>query len=135
MLARYKEAAADWNRAIALDEGPMRPAFRLKRAMSLAHLPGRHGEAAAEALVLTATPKTPPPALYDAACVCALAGAAAKRGSEEAERHADQAILLLRRAVQQGWHEMDHLEKDPDLASLRGRKDFQDLVRTAPATR
>jgi hypothetical protein len=40
-----------------------------------------------------------------------------------------QAVALLRQAVQPGFHDLKYLKtNDPDLAPLRGRADFQQLV-------
>jgi serine/threonine protein kinase/Flp pilus assembly protein TadD len=59
--------------------------------------------------------------LYAAACVQALLGC----GNEAM---AEQAIDLLRRAFARGYGR-EKAAEDEDLKSLRGRKDYQDLVR------
>jgi serine/threonine protein kinase/Tfp pilus assembly protein PilF len=58
--------------------------------------------------------------LYTAACVAALLG----RGDDDAAR---QALELLRRAFARGYGR-DRAAEDEDLASLRARPEFRDLV-------
>ena len=43
--------------------------------------------------------------------------------------YADRAIAVLRRAVRGGFLNADILLSDPDLASIRGRDDFQEIVK------
>jgi tetratricopeptide (TPR) repeat protein len=130
-LHRYAEALQDWDRAIALDQGPQRPAFRLQRAVTLAHA-GDHARAVAEADDLTRDDKTSGATLYDAACVYGLSVPAAQDAPLK-ERYAGQALALLRRAQAAGLFndaaQVEHLQKDDDLAALRGRADFQQFVR------
>jgi len=59
---------------------------------------------------------------YDLACLYALAG------------QADGAVRALRMAVRGGWINAAHTERDPDLASLRDRKDYRDLLAQMRAT-
>jgi serine/threonine protein kinase/tetratricopeptide (TPR) repeat protein len=131
-LHRYPEALQDWERAIELDEGPDRPAFRLQRAVALAHL-GDHARASAEADDLTHNARTPAGTLYDAACVYGLSVPAAKDDAKQQEQYARKALALLRRAQAAGFFksaaEVEHLKEDDDLAALRDRADFKQLVR------
>ncbi len=57
--------------------------------------------------------------LYNLACMHARLG------------NAIAAISALREAVDHGWWDMRAAEQDPDLASIRGREDFQILVARA----
>jgi hypothetical protein len=66
-------------------------------------------------------------ALYDAACVHALAAAGADAAA--ADGYAGRAVGLLRRAVAAGYADVPHLLADPDLAAVRGRADYADLLR------
>jgi hypothetical protein len=52
-------------------------------------------------------------------------------GSEQARRklYGDRAIEVLRRAVRGGFLTTEILQSDPDLAALRGREDFRQIVR------
>jgi hypothetical protein len=65
-------------------------------------------------------------------CVAAVqkdAQTAAAQREKLAEDYARRAIALLRRAVQAGFNDLKHLKTgDPDLESLRGRADFQQMV-------
>jgi tetratricopeptide (TPR) repeat protein len=130
-LRRYPQAVQDWDRAIELDQGPLRPAMRLQRALALAHA-GDHAKAAAEADDLTRDDKTPGDMLYDAACVCGLSVPAAKDDAQRNEQYAGQALALLRRARAAGFFDdaaqVEHVQKDDDLAALRDRADFQQFV-------
>ena len=46
----------------------------------------------------------------------------------EAARLGDEAMGALQAAVAAGWNKADLMARDPDLASLRGRADFQRLL-------
>jgi tetratricopeptide (TPR) repeat protein len=134
-LQRYALAVADLDRALALDDGTRRDELRLKRADVLARM-GDHARAAAEARALI-EPKLDGAALYDLACVFALASAGAQRDpavplavrERLAERHAEQALALLERARQVGLFKdgktREKLKTDADLAFLRRRADFR----------
>jgi serine/threonine protein kinase len=126
-LRRYPEALQDWDRALALEEGPRRTTFRLGRATTLARA-GKHAEAVAEADTLAGGKNAAPQVLYDAACVCALASAAPDDASLR-ERYAAHAVELLGRALDRGFKDAGRLHKDPDLERLRPRADFQKLDR------
>jgi tetratricopeptide (TPR) repeat protein len=142
-LHRYAEAVADWDRAIELDRGPQRPAMRLQRALALAH-GGDHAKAVAEAGALTRDDNTSGDTLYDAACVYGLSAHAVKDDAQRQEQYAGQAVALLRRARAAGFFnaaaQVEHVQKDDDLAALRDRADFRQFVadlqkRLAPRTR
>lgn len=70
--------------------------------------------------------KRPPDVLYNAACTYALYAAELK--GKEADEMAAKAVRTLTRSVEAGWRDMDHAANDPDLASLRQRKDYQEWV-------
>jgi hypothetical protein len=71
--------------------------------------------------------------LYNLACACALAAAAAKGEPAAADRYAARAVELLTRAHDTGFFKdpahAGLLRKDPDLAALAGREDFRELCR------
>ncbi|HEY3295066.1 MAG TPA: PHB depolymerase family esterase [bacterium] len=54
--------------------------------------------------------------LYNLACCYALA------------KHPDEALAALQRAAAAGWSDAGHTSEDPDLESLRTRKDFQSVL-------
>jgi tetratricopeptide (TPR) repeat protein len=64
--------------------------------------------------------------LYQAACAYALTSA-------KQPNDADEAVRLLRRAFQQEPRWLDVAARDPDLAPLRGKGPFEDLLRRARA--
>jgi len=60
---------------------------------------------------------------YDLACCLA------RRGKN------DEAMAALARAVEAGWFDVRHAQRDADLASLRGRPEFKELLEKIEATR
>lgn len=108
-----------------LDGGPGRKPYRLYRAFSLAHS-GEHGEAATEVEDLMKTCPTDSGFLYNAACIFSMSSSKCEDAAL-ADRYAIRAITLLRQAVAQGM-DVAHLQKDPDLDSLRSRADFKKLI-------
>jgi tetratricopeptide (TPR) repeat protein len=129
-LRRHAEAVKDWDRAIELDEGQRRQAFRLLRAEALAHA-GDHARATAEAAELTHDDQTPGRALFDAARVHGLAVLAVREAPLK-EPYASKALALLRRAQPAGFFntaaQVEHLRKDDDFAVLHDRADFKQFV-------
>jgi len=86
---------------------------------------------------LARTPPTAASGLYDLARMYSVLSAPgpldkavpvdqSRKGQNEA---AAQAIALLHRAVAAGWSDVDRMNHDPDLDSLRERPDFQALLR------
>jgi serine/threonine-protein kinase len=131
-LNRHVEAIQDWDRAFELDEGPLRNDIRLGRARCLAQT-GEHARAVAEANALTEGKDVPSRTLYDAACVYALASASVKDDAKLGEQYAGRAVALLRQAQKTGYFKeqakVAHLKKDSDLRALRGRPDYQALLK------
>ncbi len=123
-LGRFAEAVADWDRALALDDGSGRAALRLGRAITLAAA-GDVAPALAAADELARAWPAPPVQRYNLACVYALA--AAKLPPADAGRAAAKAVGALRQAAAAGLA-MPHLLADPDLAAVRGRADFAELL-------
>ncbi|HLJ98244.1 MAG TPA: hypothetical protein VKU02_34110, partial [Gemmataceae bacterium] len=48
--------------------------------------------------------------------------------SRLAQTYAHRAVATLQQAMQNGYKNVDHMKKDPDLDPLRPRDDFQILV-------
>ena len=48
-------------------------------------------------------------------------------------QHAVEAVDALRRAIEHGYADFDHMFQDPDLASLRGHPDYVRLLKTLSA--
>jgi serine/threonine protein kinase len=138
-LARSAEAVEDIDRALALDDGSARSNLRLDRAAALAAQTGDHATAIAEADEMTRGDKVSASTLYDAARVYALSSAAVKDETPRQESYATQAVALLRRARAAGYFQggshVEQLKTDPDLAALRGRADFQALVKDLEASK
>jgi serine/threonine protein kinase len=117
---RHAEAISDWVRALELDTGANRPVLQLGRVICRAHLHGDHGSALTEAESLAAGAGIQ--TLEDLACTCALASVA---GPEE---YAARAVEFLRRAISKGYRDTLYLTEAIDLAPLRKRADFADLL-------
>src|SRR5207302_1328647 len=66
--------------------------------------------------------------LYDCGCVLARASAAIAGDPATAEKDAARAVALLRQAFATGHPSLTNLVKDPDLAPLRRRSDYFDLL-------
>jgi hypothetical protein len=85
---------------------------------------------------LERSPLTDPGGLYNLAC---LYSALSRLGPldktlppDQVQRQqtaaADRAMAVLRRAVDAGWNNVGHMERDTDLDPLRARSDFQVLL-------
>jgi tetratricopeptide (TPR) repeat protein len=79
---------------------------------------------------------------YDLACGLALLTEVTgnlptdpgNRPQDLSREYSDRAMTVLRQAVDHGYREVDWLERDPDLRSLRSRSDFQALLKTMRQT-
>ena len=69
--------------------------------------------------------------LYNLACIYSRLGVLAKSeltgtgGRSRGDAYDDKAIAALRRAVAGGYRQIKVIRKDPDLAPLSSRDDFQ----------
>jgi tetratricopeptide (TPR) repeat protein len=130
-LQQYAEAVNQWTKAIELTPRPEQPGLKAERVYSRL-LAGQTADALAEAAELT------PPAAdekglvpwraeqwYNFACVYAVG---AGKIEDKKQQYADRAMQLLQRAVQAGYRDKAHMDKDTDLDSLRDREDFKKLL-------
>jgi tetratricopeptide (TPR) repeat protein len=129
-LGRRADAIRDLDRAIELDAGPKRASLRCARALIQTYV-GNLAPALAEANDLAARNDLSAEGLYHLACVFARCAAKADRPPSQ-DAHADRAIELLARAHAAGFFkapfQREHVAKNPDLAALRSRADFQKLL-------
>jgi eukaryotic-like serine/threonine-protein kinase len=143
------EALASYKKALAIqqklaDTHPKDPHYQGDLANSVASLgafergDGHPASAAAffrQAIgILERFQSRDPIDLYNLACCDAmLAGVAADRGSgmtaANASAAADKAMAALRDAVAAGYRNVAGIKSDPDLAVLRPRADFQQLMK------
>jgi hypothetical protein len=94
-------------------------------AEALARL-GRADEAVTLAEGSVLDPQASPSNVYDCACVVAVASAS--KNNHAADRHAARAVEMLRQSIAKGFADIPHLLVDDDLAPLRGRADYADLL-------
>ena len=137
-LGRPADAAADFDRALAMDDGSRRQAIRLDRATAWARA-GEPDRAVAEAEALLAAGPPSGELNYSAACVFAQSSAARRRkaggrgdGDAQAERDATRTLALLTRAAAGGWFAKPtnrrNAQIDPDLNPVRDRPDVRLLM-------
>lgn len=130
-LQRFAEALKDWDRSIELQPAQKpSPDSLLKRALCLVHIEPARAIAAIDNLVKSAD--LLPVHLYDAACIVSLASAGVSDAGKQNE-FAAKAVHLLKHARSNGFFKdkenVEHAKKDSDLASLRQRPDFQQLMK------
>jgi serine/threonine-protein kinase len=138
-LGRSKESVADWEQALALDNGENQMEFRAGRAEAQAS-GGEHARAWAEVNELTRGKSVAPEFFYPLARVCSLAAAAARRDpklspterEKQIEQYAARAVGLLAQAHTAGYFKdaakLEAMKKDKDLDPLRDRADFKKLL-------
>ncbi|HEY3393245.1 MAG TPA: serine/threonine-protein kinase [Lacipirellulaceae bacterium] len=128
-LKRFADAVPDWDRVIALDDGPDWPMPRMWRAHCLAHVAPERAVADAEEVIQD--PKLPSTIFYQAARVCAVASATVK-DAQKREQFAARAVALLQEARARGnfldKSNLEGLTSDSGLDSLREREDFKKLL-------
>ena len=53
---------------------------------------------------------------------------ASSNAASKKQEYEDRAMDLLQKAVKAGWKDAAHMERDPNLDTLRGREDFNQLL-------
>jgi serine/threonine protein kinase len=135
-LGRYAEALPAWDRALALDAGGRRTNIRLGRAATLTRL-GDHAAGRALADEISRAKKLPADELYDLAGLWAVLAAEISKDARlaeadrarRAEEAAVRAVELVRRTLRNGYPNLAHLQRDPNLEALRSRSDFSALLK------
>ncbi len=135
---RFREAANAWGHLAEVSEQHRMSAL-LGKASCLVQA-GSHRDAVSTAEALVARPGVPPDAYYNAACVLALASVAIGKDTTMAqsdrtmrsEQLAVRAMDLLIRAEMAGFFKdsgnRKALQEDPDLAGIRTRSDYKQLL-------
>jgi len=127
-LSRHAEATADWDRAVELSPPSLRPELRIHQAVFRAQS-GQVESAIREAMELADNADAGTLALYNAACIFALAARPEQpHASLSKEDCAQRAVALLRRVVARGHTDVEQIKKDDDLKALRQRDDFKQLL-------
>ena len=146
-LGRLSEARACCDRAIAAIEDLLKGdpkdeahakalAMSLLRSGSVRTATGDDAGAAADWRRAAALYASHPPlyeaAIFRACCHAALAGLAAKPGAgvsaEEGAAHSEQAMAILRTTFAGGYRDLDLLEAEHGLDTLRSRADFRSMM-------
>jgi serine/threonine protein kinase len=138
ILQRHEEASRAFEQSVAqlrsdLDAAPMDTGRRKALSISYYHLAhtqlqsGKVAESAATALERQQLWSDNADEVYDAVCETARCIGKAK-SDEERQRYTAQAIDVLRRAVGMGLKNAKAVQTDAELAPLRERADFQQLV-------
>jgi serine/threonine-protein kinase len=135
-LGRHTEAAADYEQAAALAQGPNRLTLQILHARTRAAA-GDHAHAASLGDELTRQKGYTPTDCYNLACLWACCSGAAladpklptKERTPLADRYAAHALEWLRRAADAGYFKdrgtIAALELDDDFVSLRSRGDYR----------
>jgi serine/threonine protein kinase/Tfp pilus assembly protein PilF len=123
-LGKYAEAVTDWTRAIELGPPQDQPALRFARADSRVRA-GQVDESVAEVAQLRKSAPLTADQWYNFACIYALASS---KSAGKKQEYADEAMRMLRRAVQAGYKDAAHMARDKDLEVLHGRGDFKKLL-------
>jgi serine/threonine-protein kinase len=130
-LGRYREALADWDRAVEFYEGSERNDLLLERGMTQAQT-GQVDKAVAVAKALVQGKDASGATLYGAAGVYALASKAIESNARQAERYADRAMALLRQAQAAGHFRdadrMAHLKQNSAFVPLHSRAAYQKFL-------
>jgi tetratricopeptide (TPR) repeat protein len=74
-------------------------------------------------------------ALYNGACVCARAAELPDLSPDRRLSLADRAIQLLRETAEQGFSDVEHLQKDRDLLPLHGHVMWLEVVQRVTANK
>jgi tetratricopeptide (TPR) repeat protein len=143
-LGRYREAADDWAKVVALASEPVPAFYRITFAMQLLKN-GELDRAVAQARLAEQAVAISGEDLYNVSCF--FCRVAALVHSDESTKPDDRArrresfladsIAALRKAAQAGFFRDPAVRelalKDPDLDALRTRQDFQRLIDVASA--
>jgi len=97
----------------------------VERMRDLVQEADRHGANRSEGAAISGD------VLYNASCT--YAELSERNLDDQSEAYRVRAIEMLRRAMESGWNDLDLLKTDSSLNSLRGRSDFQNLVRECQA--
>jgi hypothetical protein len=77
---------------------------------------------------------TDPDSLYTSACFRAISAAVLRKAdkspaaAQQAAADDEQALAFLKQSIAAGFKKANHLQKDKDLDTLRGREDFKKIV-------
>ncbi len=134
-LSMSQEALGDWAQLLA-QPAERRATLFLLRGLELTKR-AQFDEAARAATKLLELEGVSASQLYNAACVfgrCAASLQAPAGGTldetqlTQREAWIQQTLVALKRAIEAGWDDLDHMRNDGDLAVVRERPEFQALV-------
>jgi tetratricopeptide (TPR) repeat protein/tRNA A-37 threonylcarbamoyl transferase component Bud32 len=138
-LGRHGEASQDWERVVQLSSLPVPVSYRVRLAIELL-LIGETARALDQAKLVNPSSEISGDDRYNLGCLFGLLATNASKDSravpEERVRLVEsfigEALVWLKSASSAGFFQKpancDHARKDPDLAILRDRAEFQKLI-------
>ena len=138
-IGRHQEAASEWTRVVELSPKRVPASYRIFLAFELVHS-GELNAALSQTTLVKANPPISAGDQYNLACVSALSAVAVRNNAQlspeerahRAETHITDALHSLKAAATTGFFrdpvKSDWARKDPDLAILAERDEFQKLV-------
>ncbi|HEY6564664.1 MAG TPA: hypothetical protein VIY86_09225, partial [Pirellulaceae bacterium] len=138
LAGRHADAVTAWSRAVTLADPLLGDWYRVKEALARARV-GDHQTATRAAAAIADRVQEPGrgalATIQGVAQIYLVAADHVPASSEGAdrrqsliERYRSKAMRLLHRIADSGFGEAELLEKDPDFASVRGDREFQDIV-------
>jgi tetratricopeptide (TPR) repeat protein len=125
-LGKHAEAVKDWTQAVEFSPPGEQPDFRVRRAYSLVRA-GGVAEAIAEVAELRKSTKVLATQWYYFARIYVVAS---DKDAGKKQEYVDNAMRMLRYAVQAGYKDSAYIEKDKTLEVLRQREDYKKLLRS-----
>jgi eukaryotic-like serine/threonine-protein kinase len=134
-LKRHSEALTDWKAALGFSSAVDHDRLAIARAATLVHM-GRHAEATAEVSSIAQKTDAGDDLIYATARVFALAAGKVTRNAnmpvndkdKVRQQYSSRALEFLRNLAKRGYFKnpvnLRHLQKDPDLDSVRKERDF-----------
>ena len=124
LLGNHSSANVDWDQAFAIASPSLQALIQETRVISR-YKAGLVNEALSDINQLAKTAKLSPNSWYNFACYYWLASLNAK---EKQKLFTDRAVALFGKAIEAGYKDQDHVEKDSDLDPIRDRVDFKSLM-------
>ncbi len=143
VLGKHRESAEDWARVVELSNPPVPAAYRVRLAIERIASDDL-ARALVQAEIVPPAPRIIGEDCYNLACIFSRSASAIRNDQSIAsdqrakrEAHIANALRWLKAAAEAGFFRdpviRDHAKKDPDLAILRDRPEFRQLVEPSGA--